>query len=68
MSRRTIQVAFIGGLWHGLYRTIPVEQYVTPQGLNYSLFLDVKRVNGRKRSAHFKLRDLPAANAITAAS
>jgi len=26
-----------------LYRTIPVE-YVTPQGLNYTLFLDVKRV------------------------
>jgi uncharacterized membrane protein len=45
----TIQAHFIGGPWHGLYRTIPVE-YVTPQGLNYSLFLDVKRVadgNGR---------------------
>jgi len=39
----TIQAHFIGGPWHGLYRTIPVE-YVTPQGLNYSLFLDVKRV------------------------
>jgi uncharacterized membrane protein YgcG len=38
-----IQVHFIGGPWHGLYRTIPVE-YVTPQGLNYSLFLDVKSV------------------------
>jgi uncharacterized membrane protein YgcG len=38
----TIQAHFIGGPWHGLYRTIPVE-YVTPQGLNYSLFLDVKR-------------------------
>src|SRR5713226_6207418 len=38
-----IQAHFIGGPWHGLYRTIPVE-YVTPQGLNYSLFLDVKRV------------------------
>jgi uncharacterized membrane protein len=38
-----IQVHFIGGPWHGLYRTIPVE-YVTPQGLNYSLFLSVKSV------------------------
>jgi uncharacterized membrane protein YgcG len=41
--KETIQAHFIGGPWHGLYRTIPVE-YVTPQGLNYSLFLDVKRV------------------------
>src|SRR5229473_4013051 len=39
----TIQAHFVGGPWHGLYRTIPVE-YVTPQGLNYSLFLDVKRI------------------------
>jgi uncharacterized membrane protein len=39
----TIQAHFLGGPWHGLYRTIPVE-YATPQGLNYSLFLDVKRV------------------------
>src|SRR6266478_5732803 len=39
----TIQAHFLGGPWHGLYRTIPVE-YVTPQGLNYTLFLDVKRV------------------------
>jgi uncharacterized membrane protein len=38
-----IQVHFIGGPWHGLYRTIPVE-YVTPQGMNYSLFLDVKSI------------------------
>jgi len=38
-----IQAHFVGGPWHGLYRTIPVE-YVTPQGLNYSLFLDVKRI------------------------
>jgi len=38
-----IQVHFIGGPWHGLYRTIPIE-YVTPQGLNYSLFLSVKSV------------------------
>src|SRR4029077_4848731 len=39
----TIQAHFCGGPWHGLYRTIPVE-YVTPQGLNYTLFIDVKRV------------------------
>src|SRR3984893_6100032 len=39
----TIRVHFIGTNWHGLYRSIPVE-YVTPQGLNYSLFLDVKQV------------------------
>jgi uncharacterized membrane protein len=38
----TIQVQFIGS-WKGLYREIPVE-YVTPQGLNYTLFLNVKRV------------------------
>jgi uncharacterized membrane protein len=39
----TIQAHFLGGPWHGLYRSIPVE-YVTPQGFNYSLFLTVKRV------------------------
>ena len=39
----TIQAHFIGTNWHGLYRTIPVE-YVTPQGLNYSLLLDVKKI------------------------
>jgi len=39
----TIRAHFIGTNWHGLYRSIPVE-YVTPQGLNYSLFLDVKQV------------------------
>jgi uncharacterized membrane protein YgcG len=39
----TIQAHFYGFGWHGLYRSIPVE-YVTPQGFNYSLFLDVKRV------------------------
>jgi uncharacterized membrane protein len=38
-----IQAHFIGGAWHGLYRSIPVE-YATPQGLNYSLFLTVKSV------------------------
>src|ERR1700693_6192795 len=39
----TIRAHFIGSNWHGLYRSIPVE-YVTPQGLNYTLFLDVKGV------------------------
>jgi uncharacterized membrane protein len=39
----TIRAHFIGANWHGLYRSIPVE-YVTPQGLNYTLFLDVKQV------------------------
>jgi uncharacterized membrane protein YgcG len=39
----TIQAQFIGGPWRGLYRTIPIE-YRTPQGLNYTLFLDVERV------------------------
>jgi uncharacterized membrane protein len=38
----TIQVQFIGS-WKGLYREVPIE-YVTPQGLNYTLFLNVKRV------------------------
>jgi uncharacterized membrane protein len=39
----SITVHFIGGPWHGLYREIPVE-YVTPQQMNYSLFLNVTRV------------------------
>jgi uncharacterized membrane protein YgcG len=39
----SITVNFIGGPWHGLYREIPVE-YVTPQGMNYSLLLNVERV------------------------
>src|SRR6266481_642025 len=38
----TIRVQFIGS-WKGLYREIPVE-YVTPQGLNYTLCLNVRRV------------------------
>jgi uncharacterized membrane protein YgcG len=33
----TIEANFMG-VWHGLYRTIPVE-YGTPQGFNYSLFV-----------------------------
>ena len=45
-----IQARFIGGPWHGLYRTIPIE-YVTPQQLDYTLFLDIKSItdgNGNK--------------------
>ncbi|MGA9883059.1 MAG: DUF2207 domain-containing protein [Candidatus Acidiferrales bacterium] len=34
----TIDVQFIGGPWHGIYRTIPVE-YTSPSDLNYTLFL-----------------------------
>src|SRR5258708_40121943 len=44
-----ITFRFIGH-WNGVYREIPVE-YNTPQGMNYSLFLDVKRItdsNGEK--------------------
>src|SRR5713101_4328077 len=39
---QTISPRFIGA-WHGIYRTIPVE-YVTPQGFNYALLLDVPSV------------------------
>jgi uncharacterized membrane protein len=45
-----ITLQFIGGPWQGIYRAIPIE-YAGPRGLNYSLFLDVKRVtdeNGNK--------------------
>jgi len=45
-----ITFQFIGGPWQGIYRNIPVE-YAGPRGLNYSLFLDVKRItdeNGNK--------------------
>jgi uncharacterized membrane protein YgcG len=38
-----ITFQFIGGPWQGIYRTIPIE-YAGPRGLNYSLFLDVKRI------------------------
>lgn len=47
----TIQVNFIG-VWHGLYRTIPVE-YVTPQGFNYSLFV---KFDGATDAAGQKLK------------
>jgi hypothetical protein len=33
------------GTWNGIFRTIPV-QYRTPQGLNYTLRLDVESVTG----------------------
>jgi len=33
-----IDVQFIGGPWHGIYRNIPID-YTSPSGLNYSLFL-----------------------------
>ena len=39
----TIEVNFIG-VWHGLYRTIPIE-YATPAGFNQSLFV---RLEGAK--------------------
>jgi uncharacterized membrane protein YgcG len=45
-----ITFQFVGGPWHGIYRDIPTE-YAGPSGLNYSLFLDIKRVtdeNGNK--------------------
>ena len=45
----TIAVHFIGS-WRGLYREIPVE-YVTPQGLNYSLFLDVRAITDESGNA-----------------
>jgi uncharacterized membrane protein YgcG len=66
-----IQVHFIGGPWHGLYRTIPIE-YVTPQGLNYTLFLNVKSVtdsDGRKlkfdasRERHYRKLKIYVPNA-----
>jgi uncharacterized membrane protein len=44
----TIRPRFTGS-WNGIYRTIPIE-YRTPQGFNYTLFLDVVSVtdeNGR---------------------
>jgi len=60
----TISPRFIGA-WNGIYRTIPVE-YVTPQGFNYELLLDVLSVadasgarlkyeSGRERH-YFKLK------------
>jgi uncharacterized membrane protein len=71
----TIEVHFIGGPWHGLYRSIPVE-YVNPQGFNYSLFLHVQRVTdasgrslkfGTSREGHYrKLKiDVPDADNST---
>jgi uncharacterized membrane protein YgcG len=49
-----IRAHFIGENNHGLYRLIPVE-YVTPQGLTYSLFLDVKKItDGSGRSLKYE--------------
>jgi uncharacterized membrane protein YgcG len=49
-----IQAHFVGGPWHGLYRSIPVE-WVTPQGMNYSLLLSIKRVtDGTGRSLKYE--------------
>src|ERR1700688_2942276 len=38
-----ITFQFVGGPWQGIYRNIPVE-YAGPGGLNYTLFVKVKRV------------------------
>ena len=38
----TIRPRFVG-TWNGIFRTIPVE-YRTPQGMNYTLFLDILTV------------------------
>src|SRR5919108_3460095 len=66
----SIQVQFIGS-WNGLYREIPVE-YVTPQDLNYSLFLTVRRVtdeNGNplkyesSRERHYRKLKIYVSNA-----
>jgi uncharacterized membrane protein YgcG len=48
-----ITFQFIGGPWHGIYREIPVE-YAGPGGLNYSLFLTVKRVEEEGRSLRYE--------------
>jgi uncharacterized membrane protein YgcG len=48
-----ITFQFIGGPWHGIYREIPVE-YAGPGGLNYSLFLNVKRVDEEGRSLRYE--------------
>jgi uncharacterized membrane protein YgcG len=39
-----ITFRFIGGPWHGIYRKIPIE-YSGPNGMNFTLFLEVKRVS-----------------------
>ena len=48
-----ITFQFIGGPWHGIYREIPVE-YSGPGGLNYTLFLDVKRVEENGESLRYE--------------
>jgi len=49
MVSEKITLAFTGQ-WHGIHRTIPVE-YPGPQGINYTLFIDIMGVtdeNGNK--------------------
>lgn len=46
----TIEAQFIGSNWHGLYRTIPVE-YATPEGINYTLFLEPLSVTDEKANS-----------------
>src|SRR5580704_7629750 len=45
-----ITFRFIGGPWQGIYRNIPVE-YAGPRGMNYTLFLSVKRVTDETGSS-----------------
>ena len=44
LVEEVIRTRFTGS-WNGIFRTIPV-QYRTPQGLNYSLRLDIESVTG----------------------
>jgi len=68
---RDIQAHFIGGPWHGLYRTIPVE-YVTPQAQLHAS-VDVKRVvdgsgrrsNSRQRVRHYRKLKIYVPDATT---
>jgi uncharacterized membrane protein YgcG len=49
----TIEPRFTG-TWNGIFRNIPVE-YRTPQGLNYTLLLDVERVtDGEGRELRYE--------------
>lgn len=45
------------GSWNGIFRTIPV-QYRTPQGLNYTLRLDVQSVTDDERAGS-QVREQP---------
>ena len=48
----TITFRFIGH-WNGIFRNIPVE-YVTPQGMNYSLFLNVKSITNGEENLRYE--------------